>query len=286
MVSIGRLKAIMKALFRVSVSEGTIAAAIACCASRLEPTVAAIKTEVKRAPVLHFDEAGMNNQGGLWWLHVASTTLFTYLTIHSKRGTEAMDDAGILPDFTGIAEHDCWKPYWRYPCTHALCNAHLLRELRGIVENTGQVWAQALLNLALEMKEVVALYRQSDKPVLSPYYTREFSMTYDRLVAGGNEVSEGLELNPLASRQPGKRGVAKQSKARLLLNRLTAHKEAYLRFSADFAVPFDNNQAERDIRVSKLKDKISGDFRSDSGAESFAVVQSFIQTTRKQAKSV
>ena len=153
-----------------------------------------------------------------------------------------MDAIGILPVFCGVAVHDCLKSYWTYLCLHALCNAHLLRELVGILENTGQGWAKCMIELLVEMKEVVEKYRQGAREELSAYYAEKFSRAYDNLVRAG------MRVNRAAAKVPGKRGRTKQSKARLLVERLKEHKEEYLRFIADFRVPFDNNQAERDFQ--------------------------------------
>jgi transposase len=280
MVGMHRLKTIMESVFGVRISEGTIAATVERCAGRLEKPVEAIKAVVKGSGVVHIDETGMRNQGVLWWLHTASTKWFTYLTIHRKRGKEAMEAMGILPGFTGIGVHDCFKAYWIYECIHALCNAHLLRELVGIGENTGQQWAECMRELLLGMKEVVAEYLKSGKGELSAYYRQKFSETYDDL------VKAGMDINPQAAKEANQRGRAKQSKARLLLERLENHKDDYLRFSTDFSVPFDNNQAERDFRIAKVKQKVSGCFRSDTGAYAFAIIQSFIQSINKHHLSI
>jgi transposase len=162
-----------------------------------------------------------------------------------------------------------------YECAHALCNAHVLRELIGVIEQTGQGWARRMIELLLEMKEEVEKYRGKGKEELSVYFGNKFSIAYDEL------VREGLKENPEAKKEAGKRGKAKQSKARLLAERLFLCKEEYLRFTNDFRIPFDNNQAERDFRISKVKQKVSGCFRSDSGAEAVAAIESFIQTGHK-----
>jgi transposase len=274
MVGLRRIKAILESLFGVRISEGSIAGAVAECGERLTEPVKAIRRAVLRSEVVHFDETGMRNRGVLWWLHTASTKMFT-LTIHRKRGKEGMDAGGVLSTFAGAAVHDCWKPYWVYQCVHALCNAHLIRELTGVIEQTGQGWAERMIELLLEMKEAVERYREKGKEELSAYFSGKFTIEYDEL------VREGLEKNPAAVKEAGKRGKAKQSKARLLVERLERYKEEYLRFVYDFRVPFDNNQAERDFRISKVKQKVSGCFRSDSGAEAFAVIESFIQTIHK-----
>jgi transposase len=210
MVGMRRIKALLESLFGLRVSEGTIVRVAAECGKRLSVPVKAIKEAVLGAEVVHFDETGMRNRGVLWWLHTASTKLLTYLTIHRKRGKEGMDAGGILPTFTGVAVHDCWKPYWLYRCVHALCNAHILRELIGVIEQTGQGWARRMIELLLEMKEEVERYRGKGKEELSAYLGKKFSIAYDEL------VREGLKENPAARKEEGKRGKAKQSKAWLL----------------------------------------------------------------------
>jgi transposase len=280
MVGMRRLKIILAALFGLRISEGTIASTMGRCAGRLGEAVGAIKGAVIRSPVVHFDETGMRNRGVLWWLHTASTGRFVYLQIHPKRGKEGMEANGILAVFRGVAVHDCLKSYWAYLCLHALCNAHLLRELVGIEENRGQGWAKGMIELLLEMKDVVRKYRESGKRGLSAYYIQKFSGVYDKLVRAGQRA------NPVAVKAEGKRGRTKQSKGRLPVDRLKEYKEEYLRFSRDFDVPFDNNQAERDFRIAKVKQKVSGGFRSDEGARAFAAIQTFIQTIHKHHLSI
>jgi transposase len=262
MIGMGRVRDLLEWVFGIRVSCGTIAGAVKGCAGGLKKAWEEIKGTVQRAPVVHFDETGMRNQGRMTWLHTASTDRFTYLQIHQRRGTEAMEGIGILPGYEGIAVHDCWESYWAYQCTHALCNAHLLRELIGIKENTGQEWAEELIMLLIWMKGSVERYREAGKEGLSWYLNHKYSARYDEL------AGEGLEENPAAKKEGKRRGRTKQSKARLLLERLLKHKEEYMRFSVDFRVPFDNNQAERDFRISKVKQKVSGGFRSDEGGKS------------------
>jgi transposase len=280
MVGIRRIQALLGSIFGLRISEGTIAGTVAECGRRLTGPVEGIRRGVLRAKVVHFDETGMRNRGVLWWLHTASTKMLTYMRIHRKRGNEGMEGGGILPIFEGIGVHDCWKAYWVYSCEHALCNAHVLRELTGVVERTGQGWAEGMIGLLLEMKGAVGRYQEKHKERLSAYLGRKFSERYDEL------TREGMGENPLAEKEAGKRGKGKQSKERLLLERLEGYKESYLRFAWDFRVPFDNNQAERDFRIAKVKQKVSGGFRSDGGAEAFAAIQSFIQTIHKHHLSI
>jgi transposase len=275
MVAMNKIKDLLKSLFDIHLSEGTIVSAIKNCAGKFESAQGAIKAAVVNEKVVHFDETGMSNNGILWWLHRASTKCLTYLKIHKKRGREAIDATGILGAFKGVAVHDCLKVYWVYVCLHALCNAHLLRELIGILENTGQEWTKAMIELLVDMKETVYLHKERGLKTLPDDSQLKFEARYNKL------VEDGLELNPYVEKDTVKQGVAKQSKARRLLERLRDHKDEYLLFTKDFDVPFDNNQAERDFRIAKTKKKVSGGFRSDAGAESFAMIQSIIQTIRK-----
>ena len=219
MTAINKIKKLLDALLGIEISEGTISNTIQKCGDRLKNAHKTIKEAVLQAQVAHFDETGMRNNGILWWLHTASTKLLTYLTIHKKRGKTAMDAAGILSGFKGIAVHDCWKPYWAYICLHALCNAHLLRELIGILENTKQEWAAKMIGLLVEMKNVVDLHKEKGDKNISAYYTQYFGLEYDKI------VQEGLSINPFVAKETGKRGVAKQSKAPRLLERLRDHKK-------------------------------------------------------------
>jgi hypothetical protein len=280
MVAMNRVVQILDAVTGIKISSGTVANTIEKCGKNLEEEVKSIKEEVKGAKVGHFDETGMRSQGKLEWLHTASTGRLTYLKINKKRGKEAMDDIGILTDFKGTAVHDCFASYWNYDCVHSLCNAHLLRELAFIDETTGQRWAKEMKELLLEIKNVVDIRRIDKKGLLPKGELSKYIRRYNML------VEEGLNKNPEQAKPEGRRGKAKQSKARLLLIRLKERKEEYLRFATDFNTLFDNNQAEKDIRMAKVKQKVSGCFRSDSGGKSFATIYSFIQTLKKNGITV
>ena len=280
MVAMNRVVQILGAVSGIQISSGTVSNTIQTCAKMLEEPIQSIKESVKGATVGHFDETGMRSQGRLKWLHTASTGRLTYLEINKKRGKEAMDDIGILNDFKGTAVHDCLASYWNYGCVHSLCNAHLLRELTFIDETTGQRWAKEMIGLLLEIKEAVGLMRLGKKAYVPKVDLSKYMKRYNML------VEEGLNKNPEQRERAGKRGRIKQTKARLLLLRLQKHKDECLRFAIDFSVPFDNNQAERDIRMAKVKQKVSGCFRSDKGEKSFAKIYSFIQTLKKNRISV
>ena len=280
MVAMNRVVEILEAVSGIKVSCGTVANTIQKCGKSLEEPVKRIKEAIKGAQVGHFDETGMRNQGRLKWLHTASTGRLSYLQMHMKRGKEAMDEIGILNDFKGTAVHDCLASYWNYNCVHSLCNAHLLRELVFIDERTGQSWAKEMIGLLLQIKNAVDIRRLNKKSFLPKGELSKYIKRYHIL------VEEGLNKNPGQTKPAGKRGRAKQTKARLLLLRLQERKDEYLRFAIDFNCPFDNNQAERDIRMAKVKQKVSGCFRSDKGDKSFATIYSFIQTLKKNGVTV
>ena len=186
-----------------------------------------------------------------------------------------MDAAGILPNFKGIAVHDHWKPYWHYPdCSHALCNAHHLRELRYCEELTGQLWPVELRNLLVEGKKAVAAAQAENKTQLPETQVSDLLRRYDR------QIEIGLKAFPVKAHEPGKKGQAKQEVPTNLLIRLRDFKSEVWRFLTDWQVPFDNNQAERLVRPVKVKLKIIGGFRAVGGAEAFCVIRSVWETNK------
>jgi transposase len=280
MVAMKRVSEILEAILGMKLSEGTIANTLSECAAKLRKPVWELKDAIKEAKVAHFDETGMRSEGKLKWLHTASTGLLTYLELKRKRGKEAMDEIGVLSDFKGLAMHDALASYWNYSCKHALCNAHLLRELDYLDENTGQEWPKEMMLLLLEIKRTVDDRREAGETLLPEAVLQKFANRYDCL------VKDGLSLNPEQTERTGRRGRIKQTKTRLLLLRLKEHKDEYLRFATDFRAPFDNNQAERDFRMAKVKQKVSGCFRSENGGKNFATIFSFIQTIKKNGFTV
>jgi len=260
-------------------SEGTLANLIGECHARLEQPVQQIKEQIAQAPVAQFDESGSRVEKKLWWLHAASTAKATYYDIHPKRGTEALEAIGILPDFDGRAIHDFWKPYFSYGCAHGLCNAHHLRELIFVHEQHQQDWAETMIDCLLDIKQAVALAKPTTDH-LTEACIRDFEARYQSI------LDDGYATNPLsASPAPvgKKRGRRKKTKPRNLLERLDEHRQEALAFMYDFRVPFDNNLAERDIRMMKVQQKISGMFRSEEGAKAFCRIRSYISTARKNA---
>jgi transposase len=235
----------------------------------------AIKATVSEAKVVNFDETGLKENGKLKWLHTASTAELTYQFVHPKRGKEAMrSEKSILAEFLGIGVHDCWESYFTFSqVQHAICHAHLLRELTGIIENTDSKWGWRMKRLLLRMYVASDYGRGIIKEI------GEFEVRYDKILA----EAEAEEPPPEKVHQKGK---LKRTKGRNLLERLKKHKAAVLLFAVEKEVPFTNNQAERDIRPAKVKQKMSGGFRAESGSESYASIHSFISTLRKQSRQV
>jgi transposase len=283
-VPLKRTTEIMEDLYGQPVSEGAVVAAVMEAARGVTPVVEQVQEYLIRTEeAVHFDETGMH-VGGLKWLHSASTVLATFFAIHAKRGQAAMETIGIFPKRTGWCIHDYWKAYLRYQqAKHGLCGAHLLRELISLVENYLQGWAQTMINLLTETKQAVVTAKALGQHALSPAQLADFRKQYDQILA------EGLAANPPPQRteeQIGKRGRIKQTPAKNLLDRLRDHPDMVLAFMYDFKVPFDNNQAERDIRMAKLKEKISGCFRSDDGSSAFCQVRSYISTAHKNGQPI
>lgn len=268
-------------LFGQIIAEGTISSAINQCADALEKPEEQIKEAIRLAEVAHFDETGLYVAGRREWLHVASTSQFTHYGSHAKRGGEATKEIGILPAFSGRAIHDAWSPYFNYSCDHGLCNAHHLRELTFIAEQMGQAWAGEMKDLLISIKQEVEQAIEQGLMALSKAQQRRFEKNYDELIAKGLELPENKQPPP-----SGKRGRPKQTKAKNLLDRLSQHKSKTLAFMYDFAVPFDNNQAERDLRMIKVQQKVSGCFRSSGGAKAFCRIRGYISTIKKQGRNV
>ena len=267
-------------MFGASVSPGTLENAQQEASSRLEPVLDFIKEQLKKAGLIHCDESGMRIGAKLHWLHSVGTFLFTLYHWHRKRGREGMDDMDVLPGYQGRAVHDSWMPYFLYACAHALCLAHILRELTAVRDQDAQEWGGKMICLLLEIKQAVEKALSTGQTRLSPLLEARFLGRYRKLLA------EGYQANPPPEVIPHRKGRPKQSAARNLLDRLQKHQCEVLAFMYDFSVAFDNNLAERDIRMIKVKLKVSGGFRSGEGASAFCGVRSYLSTLRKQGRPI
>jgi transposase len=277
LVPYARARELLADLFGAFVSEGTLIRWVQQGAEVLRPVEEAIKAALIRAPVLHSDETGVRRAGKLAWAHVASTARLTHYAIHPKRGHEATDAIGILPAYCGVSVHEGWKPYRSYTaCRHALCTIHHLRELTFVEETYHQAWAKQLKALLLEMKAVVEQAHTRGEPRLSAVERDAFVARYDDLMA------DGLAANPPPERPPRQKGRLKQSPPLNLLERLWMGQDAVLAFLDDLSIPFDNNQAEQDLRMLKVQQKIAGSFRAESGSEAFARIRGYCASLRKQ----
>jgi transposase len=284
MIPLERVSDVFEDFYGHRLAEGTIVETCQEAAERVKSVNQAIKEFLTAlAKVVHFDETGLRINSKLYWLHVACTSLLTYYEVHAKRGQEAMKVIGILPEYRGTAVHDGLKSYWTYDqARHGLCNEHHLRELEFLEERYPQDWERKFGDLLMEIKTVVDLVRGT-QPHLSEAQLSDFNSRYDELVA------QGLKANLLpepAEPTQKKRGPKKQSPPQNLLDRLHDHKDAVLAFMNDFTVPFDNNQAERDIRMMKVKQKVSGCFRSERGSKAFCQIRGYISTARKNEQNV
>lgn len=281
-IPLERTAEILSELYQQPVSDGTIAAAAVELAGQVEAVNEQGKAYlVKTDTPVHFDETGARVNGKLEWLHSASTEQVTFYAIQPKRGSEAIDAIDILPERQCWSIHDAWASYFNYPeAKHGLCNAHLVRELVFLIEHHTQAWAKDFLAWLMNMKEKVDAAKSLGQSSLSALQVAVFEQVYDRIVELGERA------NPPPVRQSNQRGRLKQSPARNLLDRLIKYKAEVMAFVYDFAVPFDNNLAERDIRMVKVQQKVSGGFRSNDGANVFCQVRSYISTARKNDQRV
>jgi len=276
LIPLERTIELFKDLFNIHLSEGTIVNMTTRCSDNLSGFMEMVKQKLITAKIMHNDETGINIRGILHWLHTAGNKDYTYLFPHKKRGQVAFDEIGILPKFTGVSIHDFWKPYEKYNCAHAYCNAHLIRELTFAHENMKQKWASKMISIIFNIKEKVDL---SEEHFLNEDLISEFVRKYDKI------IKQGYKANPLPEKT-GKRGRPKKGKALCLIERMDSHREEILRFMKEKDVPFDNNLAERDLRMVKVRQKISGTFRNINRVEDYCRIRSYISTMKKQKKDV
>jgi Transposase IS66 family. len=280
-VSVNRTHEILSGVFNIPISTGTINNMVSRCAEKIEPVYAAIGEKLMKSPIDHADETGTSVDGKRNWVHCLSNDKYTYLALHAKRGFKAIEDIGILIDYHGILVHDCWSPYWKLEgVTHQLCCAHILRELNGVTENAPeQKWASKFAELLLKMKCSKERAIEQGKSALGKSTLNKYSERYDEI------IKLAYEENPAPEKKPGKRGKPKRGKILSLIDRLFKYKGEVCLFLVDLSVPFDNNQAERDIRNVKIKTKVSGFFKTFEGANNYLKIMSFVGTAKKLGKS-
>ena len=279
LIPVERLTHIIRDLHGCSISPGTIINMVERVGANLEGFTEKVRELLIDSPVIHTDETGMKVGKQRFWLHLASTKLLTLYGIYGSRGHAGIEALGVLPRYFGIAVHDFWDSYHKYPCGHAYCNAHILRELKRVEEETKQTWAVRMREVLIKAKKISEIFHNKDQLVpdrLITYLNQEYS----------NIILEGLNANPPPIPIIGKKGKQKQPHSRNLLERMQKYQNEILLFVTNPLVPFDNNLAERDIRMPKLKMKISGLFRSENGALAFARIRSYISTMQKNNISI
>jgi transposase len=271
-----RIGELCEALFGFTPSEGTINSALENCYEALEPFEEEVKAKLQKAEVLHCDETGCRVEGKTNWVHVVATETETYYQVDKKRGKEALDRIGILPDYEGTVIHDCWSPYFQYKASHGICNAHILRELKYVKEEMGQNWAEEMSDhLKAGLKEKV------EEGIPSEEEYEEYEKKYMEI------IEKGREQQPQAPpKQEGQKGRQAKSKSENLINRLERYRESVLAFLRKEEVPFTNNQAEQAIRMVKVKEKVSGGFRTQNGARTFARIRGAISTFKKRGLNI
>ncbi len=279
-IPLARTEELLTDFYGQAPSEAVVIAANNTLVTQTEPSRESIKEQLIAADVAQFDESGLRVEGKLHWLHVASTPELTHYHTHHRRGQEGMKAGEILPEFQGRAIHDHWKSYLTFDCDHGFCNAHHLRELQFVLDQYQQPWAEELAQLLLAIKAEVTS-APTEAICLSLDRLTYYDGEYDTLIAKGLAANPPPEMPP-----PKKRGRTKQSPPKNLLDRLKQHKPQVLAFMYDFRVPFDNNLAERDVRMVKVKQKVSGTFRTQAGADTFCAIRSYISTVRKHGHNV
>lgn len=275
LLPLARISQMCADLFGLPVSEASIQAAIKSTEKSLIPFSQAVIKHIQQSPVVNVDESGLRINQKLNWLHIVCSKSATWYGVHAKRGQEAIKDFAFLLAYQGTLIHDCWAPYFELACKHGLCNAHILRELTFVHEELDQSWAAKLHQLLLDMNQDVMDHKNRNTN-LTPKELARRRRRYRKL------LQEGRDANPLNPPPVvKKRGRKKQTKTQNLLDRLEKYEAYVLAFLHDFNIPFTNNQAEQDIRMNKVKQKVSGCFRTLHGAESFLSIRSYVSTVRK-----
>ncbi len=281
LIPLKRAQELLRNMFHIEISQGTLLNWTQELHKKLEPAEKEIVRQLKQATDVHADETGIFCENKLYWVHVAGTSNLTHFQMHHKRGCEAIDAIGIIGSLKGRVIHDFWSPYFKYDIEHGMCNAHLIRELTAVYENEKQAWALEMKDLLLRIHKRVEEAKVKSRPVgrLSLQTRQYYAGKYRALLV----IAKAL--NPRQGSPPGKRGKPKQTKIRRLIDRMSDYQDAVLAFMEDFRVPFTNNQAERDLRMLKVKQKISGTFRSHEGGDAFCRIRGYLFTACKNACS-
>lgn len=271
MISLNRIQKLVKTLINQVISEATMLKYVLQLHLSLEKWEQAAVGQLMKAPILHVDETSMRVDKKNHWIHVYSSGNITLKILHPKRGSEAIEDIGIIPNFKGVIIHDCWTSYLSYGnCRHGLCGSHLLRELTFIIDSNGYAWARNMKSLLQKTCKTVS--KREAKKLEDDEY-KSLQKQYRTLITQGEK-----ELPPIPKKAKGKRGKIAKTKAHNLWERLKEYEEAVLLFAKDPNVSFTNNRAERDLRMSKVKQKVSGCFRSVELAKAYCRISSYLQT--------
>ena len=275
-IPVARVAELLRDSYGAPVATGTIVAMVKEGAAMLEQFLARVKELLIDSDVAHADETGLRVEAHLQWVHAVSTTGLTLYHLDEERGTEAMDAMGVIEHLRGVLVHDGWASYRTYEnLTHGLCNAHHLRELDAAGDIDGQGWANDMAGLLTDTWLQVLEAKTAGNNALSSNQLAEARANYDVIIAAGHVANPPVVPS-------GKRGRPKRTQPHNLLLRLDNYAEDVLRFATDFTVPFDNNLSERDVRMVKIAQKISGGFRSDDGARAFLAFRSYLSTAAKQ----
>jgi transposase len=271
-----RLQECFKDVFNFNISTGSLYNFQNEAYGLLEETEQQIRNDLKSSPIMHADESGFHVNGKRRWIHEYSSESSTFYAHHEKRGIKAMLDIGMLPDYKGRCIHDHWDSYFFFDCLHGLCNSHHLRELKFLYEVKKESWAEKMKDCLLAIKSSVGYYKDENR--LPKSMIDYFTNRYRRIIKMGLDYQETLP----ALEKKGTRGRKAQHPGKNMLDRLKKKEENVLAFMNDFTVPFDNNLGERDIRMTKVKQKISGCYRSIKGGDFFCRIRGVISTIRKR----
>jgi transposase len=274
-------------LFNCRLSAGTLASIFKEGAREMVEPLLLIKEGISKSEVIGVDETNLRVKQQPQWVHVSSTEQLTLLCHDKRRGTAAIENIGILSSYKGVCVHDGFSAYDQYrQCRHSLCNAHILRELNYVIETSKASWATEMKTLLLDIKAAVGKARETGKKRLSLREEKEYLSRYAQIVSEAGKLYPALKRKKYRAKTRRPRESSIVAAARKLVNRLVAKRDEILLFMRDFRVPFDNNQAERDLRMLKVKQKVSGCFRIETGAEEFCQMRSYVSTMKKQGYEI